>query len=222
MYLNIEFQKLVNTFEYDIENNINRDKLILYMTKYIDKLEYFKPYLDFKDFKNNNNFFNNILLIALNNKEKNNNNKIISISNDFTLRNIRNDEEYKRNIKSMYSECQVSGYHILGCEVAHIWEFKDCETNDDKYNKFNGLLLKSQIHKYWDANYLIINYDLVKKTLYFVINYSKIININNYELLLNNILEELKLKTHNEKCFINFNKDYFNSYVYFIKKRNYK
>ena len=221
MYSNIKFQKLVNNYENNKDNNMVKNNLISYITKHYNKLPYISLYLKHKDIKNNNKYYEYFLKTIIDNKYIDKNNNDINEELDkYKLNNIRNDRDYKNKIRQMYLVCQVSGYHMLGCEVAHIWEFKDCETTEDKYHKFNGLLLKTQIHRYWDAGYIKLGYNLNDRTIYFMIDNDKIINIDNKSLFLDNLLSELNLKNINDKCYVNFNKEYFNSYLHFIRRRD--
>jgi hypothetical protein len=217
MYSNNEFQQLVNEFE-TTTNNKTKNNLVLYILKYNNcKLEYMESYLAFKDYQNKNNNYQLFLEDILKNGQTNTN---YNNNHEFELTTNRKDEEYKKSVKEMYSVCQVTGYHYFGCEVAHIWEFKDCETDEDKYNKFNGLLLKAQIHKYWDAGYLILNYDENTRSIYFKININKVNTKENSDLFYNDLMNELTIKDINEKAYINYCEEYFNSYTFFIKKRN--
>jgi predicted restriction endonuclease len=66
----------------------------------------------------------------------------------------RNDEEFKKAVKDRYktciicdnnSECDESVY-----EVAHILDFSKCETELEKYDVNNGLLMCANMHKRFD------------------------------------------------------------------------
>jgi hypothetical protein len=211
-------------------NNINLEKIKLDLINYIktsvknktNNLCFITPYLLYRDEINNNNIYNT-LLISLFNEEEVNKTKV-NIS--------RSDNTFKKEVKQLYNTCQVSGCHISCCDVAHILEFKDCTTNIDRYNKYNGLLLKGDIHRYWDLGYIKLNFDnnydnnnydnnnYDNCLIYFTINKDKINQQLDSHNLLFNVIDELKLNDENEKCYLNFHKEYFNAYKYYITRRN--
>jgi hypothetical protein len=82
----------------------------------------------------------------------------------------RNDTEYRDAVNKMYYNCQVTNTSpkLDNLDVAHIHEFKNCRNNYDRYNKFNGLVLRSDIHRTWDAgNNLKLCYDDNTSTIFF-------------------------------------------------------
>lgn len=139
----------------------------------------------------------------------------------------RKDKYYKEEVKKLCNNRCVVTNKILNIEVAHIFEFKDCKYDSDKYSKFNGLYLKDSIHKLWDKyNYLIIDYCNETENIFFKININKI-NNETYKIdILKEILDEC-LISENEltnitdlKIPININKIYYKYYKNYINKRN--
>jgi hypothetical protein len=114
-------------------------------------------------------------------------------------------------------------------EVAHIQEFKDCEYDNDRYCKFNGIYLKQYIHTIWDKEKLIvIDYCNDNNEIYFRINVDKLNKEKEIELKLNEIIKECSIPVNEYKnksledikIPININKYYFKEYKYYINKRN--
>ena len=145
------------------------------------------------------NTFNNI--IADINKEKSN----------ISQKTNRNDGEYRKAVKQMYIECQVTNTSpkLDNLDVAHIHEFKNCKNDFDRYNKFNGLLLRSDIHKSWDeGNNLILCYNDNTSTVYFKVLTDEF--KKSYSEFLDN----------NENIPVNIKSEYYENYKKYIIKRN--
>lgn len=185
------------------------------------------------DFYNNNivnnykNYFDDFLLDFLKNSFLDENyenyyNIWLNIFNDIindinneklnTSKKInRNDEEYCKAVKEMYVNCQVTNISpkLDNLEVAHIHEFKNCSNDFDRYNKFNGLLLRSDIHKSWDkGNNLKLCYDDNSSTIFF-------------KVLTNNFKESYsKFLDNNENIPVNIKTEYYQQYKTYIIKRD--
>lgn len=213
--------------------NKDYNKIRLYMKQYSNYSYSFITYLTFMKNKYHiielediiNDFFSN--------------NNTINKKNSI----IRNDYTYKEDVKTLFNnKCGVTGDNLCN-EVAHIFEFKDCNYDVDKYDKCNGIYLKDSIHNLWDNNYLLINYCKQRKIIYFTININKLydeLNNNLYKTtIINyvneifrtcgiyNTITELNNSEHtinhelikNIEIPININKDYFENYKYYINKR---
>lgn len=221
MYDNYIFQQLVKNFD-NTKNDDCKTQLVSYIFNNLDNLSYMCIYLQYIDNNNKNKYYKTLINNTIENyKLKKNINSLIEDNNlNYTQKINRKDDEYKNKIKEMYYSCQVTNTHIIGCQVAHILEFKNCENDNDRYNKFNGLLLKAQIHLYWDSNFLQLKFDEYTKDIYITVNINKLNNLEDKDNLLECLLSELNIKNENEKCFINYDKKHFESYSYYIKRRN--
>lgn len=193
---------------------LNNDKTQIsnYIIKHKNKSGFILSYLNYLDNKHNTNIYLGLY------------NDALKITDKFTKRKQRNDSEYKKEVINLANnKCQLTGTHIKGCEVAHILDFQYCEYNCDKYSPYNGLLLKAQIHKYWDANYLKLNFNIKNETIYFTINYDKIKLEHDSETLIEDIKNELCYNTNynaSDEFFLTINNEYFNEYKYYISSRN--
>jgi len=82
---------------------------------------------------------------------------IKNVKNIISNRVIRNDEEYKKIVKFRFNNkclfCCDGECSRECCQVAHIWNFADCDENS-KYNPDNGLFLCSNIHTLFDKELL--------------------------------------------------------------------
>lgn len=223
----------MNTITYNNMNNITcditlektKEDLINYIIKNVKSttnvengnnyLCFIVSYLLYKDEINNNKIYETLLISLFSEDEINK----IKIKQTIS----RNDYTFKKELKQLYNICQVTGCHISCCDVAHILEFKDCTTNVDRYNKYNGLLLKGDIHRFWDLGYIKLNFDNTNNdncSIFFTINKEKINHqLDNHNLLFN-VIDELKLSDENAKCYLYFHKEYFNDYKYYIARRN--
>ena len=63
---------------------------------------------------------------------------------------------FTRDIKLRDGKCVISGRYANRCEVAHIYEFKDCKDSGDRYDINNGLLLDAGLHKLWDDGEIML------------------------------------------------------------------
>ena len=67
---------------------------------------------------------------------------------------------FRENIlKQFNNKCPLSGYPGNLCQACHIYEYKDCDKGQDKYSRYNGILLSPNLHLLYDNNYFIINPD---------------------------------------------------------------
>jgi len=65
--------------------------------------------------------------------------------------------------------CRITGRFAERCQVAHIYEYKDCKDSGDRYNINNGILLDAGLHKLWDMNEIVFE-PLNETTALFKIN----------------------------------------------------
>lgn len=94
---------------------------------------------------------------------------------NYSIKQRRTDETFKKEIrKRENNKCQVSGYYdtFKNFECAHIYEFSECNNDYEKYDMTNGLLLRTDIHRAWDAGYLIIEYNLESRKIFFRVDNS--------------------------------------------------
>ena len=66
----------------------------------------------------------------------------------------RDDSAYRAAVKSRFITCIIcepGKCHSACCEVAHIWNFADCDAMS-KYNPDNGILLCANWHKLFDSH----------------------------------------------------------------------
>ena len=76
-----------------------------------------------------------------------------------------NQKLFRSELKKRDKHCLLTKVDPVICEAAHIVEVKDTEKYPflDLYNPNNGLLLRSDIHKSFDCNYLTM--DIRKKKI---------------------------------------------------------
>jgi predicted restriction endonuclease len=124
----------------------------------------------------------------------------------------RNDEEFKKTVKDRYktciicdnnSECDESVY-----EVAHILDFSKCETELEKYDVNNGLLMCANMHKRFDKFLLKFVIDGVVDG---IINNNYIVKI----MFCDSMIDYGFYKKYNDKE-IQLNKEN----IIYIKKKN--
>ena len=87
------------------------------------------------------------------------------------LQVCRNDDEFKKAVKDKYKTCIIcdsSDCHKSSYQVAHIFDFSKCETELEKYDVNNGLLMCSNMHKYFDDSLLKFVLDSVYDDIYLV------------------------------------------------------
>ena len=87
------------------------------------------------------------------------------------LQVCRNDDEFKKAVKDRYKTCIIcDNYdcHKASYQVAHILDFSKCETELEKYDVNNGLLMCSNMHKYFDDLLLKFVLDSVNDDIYLV------------------------------------------------------
>ena len=69
----------------------------------------------------------------------------------------RNDDEFKKRVKDRFKTCIICDIyecHKSSYQVAHIFDFSKCKTEVEKYDVNNGILLCSNMHKYFDDSLL--------------------------------------------------------------------
>jgi len=85
------------------------------------------------------------------------------------LQVCRNDDEFKKSVTDRYKTCIIcdtNDCHKSSYQVAHILDFSKCETELEKYDINNGLLMCSNMHKYFDDSLLKIILDSVYDDIY--------------------------------------------------------
>jgi hypothetical protein len=68
----------------------------------------------------------------------------------------RDDTEFRAIVKSRFINCIIcepTKCHPVCCEVAHIWNFADCDASS-AYNPDNGLLMCANWHRLFDNHLL--------------------------------------------------------------------
>ena len=91
--------------------------------------------------------------------------------NQLKLQVCRNDDEFRKAVKDKYKTCiicDVNDCHKSVYEVAHIFDFSKCDNDDEKYDINNGLLMCSNMHKYFDDFLLKFDLDSVNGDNYLV------------------------------------------------------
>lgn len=91
--------------------------------------------------------------------------------NQLKLQVCRNDDEFRKAVKEKYKTCiicDVNDCHKSAYEVAHIFDFSKCDNDDEKYDINNGLLMCSNMHKYFDDFLLKFDLDSVNGDNYLV------------------------------------------------------
>lgn len=180
---------------YDI-NNINKTKSDIHIS---NELEYFIYDLLEKYNKNKVIYF----IKELFNIEFND-----DIEDELQLQVSRNDDEFRKAVKEKYKTCiicDIKDCHKSAYQVAHIYDFAKCENIQEKYDINNGLLMCSNMHKYFDDSLLKLVLDRVIDDDYLV----KIVfcnSMNDYEFY----------KKYNNKI-IQLNKEN----MLYIEKKNY-
>lgn len=155
---NNKYKFLSNNIDFYNDNVVNNYK------NYFD--DFLLDFLKEEYYDENYEYYFNNWIITFNNIIEDINKQKLNISQKIN----RNDEEYCNAVKEMYIKCQVTNtpQKLDNLEVAHILEFKNCENDFDRYNKFNGLLLRSDIHKSWDkGNNLKLCYNDHNSSIFF-------------------------------------------------------
>ena len=76
----------------------------------------------------------------------------------------RNDNEFKKEVHNLYKTCiicDIGDCHKSAYEVAHIWDFAKCDSNESKYDVNNGILLCANMHKYFDSKCGLLKFELI-------------------------------------------------------------
>jgi hypothetical protein len=94
---------------------------------------------------------------------------ILNYNPDNTKLQEQRKEEFADIIRKRDTVCWVTGRYAERCEVAHIYEYKDCKDTGDRYNINNGILLDAGLHKLWDINEIIFE-PLTESSAQFKIN----------------------------------------------------
>jgi hypothetical protein len=108
--------------------------------------------------------------------------------NDIEIKTKRNDNKYKKDIKKIFNnKCVITGYDIARCEIAHIEAFHTCSYNE-KYDKYNGLILDSSLHKLYD----IYEFTIEPKTFKIIVRNREndILRIDKYNDIILNLKQE--------------------------------
>ena len=84
-----------------------------------------------------------------------------TIDNELEYSNkiCRNDTEFRKAIWERDQNCILCDSNSGECdeivyEVAHIYNFAECETDKERYDPYNGILLCANMHKRFDKNIL--------------------------------------------------------------------
>ena len=88
----------------------------------------------------------------------------INETDNTQIKICRNDEEFKQSVHDLYKTCIIcdSGdCHKSAYEVAHIWDFAKCDSNESKYDVNNGVLLCANMHKYFDSKCGLLRFELI-------------------------------------------------------------
>jgi hypothetical protein len=141
---------------------------------------------------------------------------VINNVETYSKRLNRNDKSFREKVKKNAEyKCQVSNYHIdtyNNLDVAHIYDFANCNHDYEKYDPCNGLLLRCDIHRAWDEGKLCINYNKELKQIFFI-HTNKNIETNDEYIR--------KFEGNNNTIIlININIDYFDNYCKYIDMRN--
>jgi predicted restriction endonuclease len=79
------------------------------------------------------------------------------IEEELQLQVSRNDDEFRKAVKEKYKNCiicDINDCHKASYQVAHIYDFAKCENIQERYDINNGLLMCSNMHKYFDDSLL--------------------------------------------------------------------
>jgi hypothetical protein len=98
-----------------------------------------------------------------------NENKIIETKHNETpkykeLKERRNDSKFIYGVKTRDKACiicNIDDCHKSSYQVCHIFDFSNCETDQEKYDINNGILLCSNMHKYLDSKLNLLNFDII-------------------------------------------------------------
>jgi predicted restriction endonuclease len=77
----------------------------------------------------------------------------------------RNDDEFKKAVHSLYKTCIICNEgdcHKSAYEIAHIWDFANCDSLESKYDVNNGILLCANMHKYFDSKCRLLKFEVIK------------------------------------------------------------
>lgn len=93
------------------------------------------------------------------------------------------ESEFAEIIRERDTVCWITGHYAERCEVAHIYEYKDCKESGNRYNINNGILLDAGLHKLWDKNEIVFE-PINAHTAVFKINPDSIAHDNDIPELL--------------------------------------
>jgi hypothetical protein len=201
-----------NLYKYKELNKIYTSNEIYYKT-FIK--EYIKEHL-YSDLTNKlkNDYSKNEIMQFITEWQQVYNEVITNNEQSYSTRENRNDKTFKKAVRDRANnKCQVSNYtDLLGnFDVAHIFEFAECNNEYEKYDVNNGLLLRTDIHRAWDNNSLIIEYDKTTRTIYF--------KMNNQQFKLSETYLAY-YETEYNIIHINTDDQYFEEYCKYIDLRN--
>lgn len=79
-------------------------------------------------------------------------------SNDESIaEQMARQTRYTEDVRDRDGKCRITGRFAARCEVAHIFEFKECVRIGDqvaKYDTENGLLIDAGLHQLWDHGFI--------------------------------------------------------------------
>ena len=77
----------------------------------------------------------------------------------YVLTVARDDKEFREMVKNKFKKCIICNNNecsVYSCEVAHIWNFSDCDSSS-KYDVNNGILLCANNHILFDKHLIKFN-----------------------------------------------------------------
>lgn len=172
----------------------------------IIKSSYIKKFID--DNLNNNNYMDLYIILT---------NKYYYISNDIDMiffieynfipkkYNLSENRQYQSKLRNFainkYKKCVISGKtNGLLLEAAHIKQVYECDTEKEKSDTDNILLLWIDLHKYFDKHYISINTENLSVEISKYIFDTDIMKYNG--LIINNISEgTIKYLKHHYELF---------------------
>jgi len=87
----------------------------------------------------------------------------VSDTERYVLTVARDDKEFREMVKNKFNKCIICNNNecsVFSCEVAHIWNFSDCDSSS-KYDVNNGILLCANNHILFDKHLIKFNLDSV-------------------------------------------------------------
>jgi predicted restriction endonuclease len=84
---------------------------------------------------------------------------VVNNKERYVLTVARDDKEFREIVKNKFKKCIICSNNecsFYSCEVAHIWNFSDCDAGS-KYDINNGLLLCANNHILFDKHLIKFN-----------------------------------------------------------------